>query len=103
MTGFTRFLPQPSTVFRVKLGLATLAAFVALVAAIPAHASTPIPWCGTTSSRVDRLPDATSAYAVHVVYVRPASAPDRFLELAPRFVGDAAAFDAWRRLSLIHI
>ena len=57
----------------------------------------PIPWCGTTSSRVDRLPDATSAYAVHVAYVRPASAPDRFLEFAPRIVGDAAAFDAWWR------
>ena len=83
--------------FHVKLGLATLAAFVALVAAIPAHASTPVPWCGTTSSRVDRLPDATSAYAVHVAYVRPASAPDRFLEFAPRFVGDAAAFDSWWR------
>ena len=37
--------------FGVKLGLATLAAFVALVAAVPAHASTPIPWCGTSSSR----------------------------------------------------
>jgi hypothetical protein len=84
-------------VFRVKLGLATLAAIVALVAAITAHASTPVPWCGTTSSRTDRLPDATSAYAVHVVYVRPASAPDRFLEFAPRIVGDAAAFDAWWR------
>ncbi len=82
---------------RVKLGLATLAAIVALVAAIPAHASAPIPWCGTTSSRVDRLPDATSAYAVHVAYVRPANAPDRFLEFAPRIVGDAAAFDAWWR------
>ncbi len=83
--------------FGVKLGLATLAAFVALVAAVSAHASTPIPWCGTSSSAVDRLPDATSAYAVHVAYVRPASAPDRFLEFAPRIVGDAAAFDAWWR------
>ena len=27
----------------------------------------------------------------------PASAPDRFLEFAPRFVGDATAFDAWWR------
>ena len=38
MSFFTRFLPRPSTVSRVKLGLATLAAFVALVAALPAHA-----------------------------------------------------------------
>ena len=94
---FTRFLPPPSTVFRVKLGLATLAASVALVAAAPAHASTPMPWCGTTSSRVDRLPDATSGLRRPRGYVRPPSAPDRFAEFAPRIVGDAAAFDAWWR------
>jgi len=81
----------------VRLGLATLAAIVALVATTSAYASTPIPWCGTTSSAIDRLPDVTSAYAVHVAYVRPASAPDRFLEIAPRIVGDTAAFDAWWR------
>jgi hypothetical protein len=94
---FTRFLPRPSTVSRVKLGLATLAAFVAAVAALPAHASTPMPWCGTSSSSVDRAPDATSAYAVHVAYVRPPDAPDRFSQFAPRIVGDVAAFDAWWR------
>jgi hypothetical protein len=81
----------------VKLGLATLAAFVALVAASPANASTPIPWCGTSSSGVDLAPDVTAAYAVHVAYVRPPGAPDRFAELAPRIVGDAAAFDTWWR------
>lgn len=81
----------------MKLGLATLAAFVALGAAVPAYASTPMPWCGTSSSGVDRLPDATSAYAVHVAYVRPPGAPDRFAELAPRIVGDVAAFDTWWR------
>ncbi len=81
----------------VKLGLATLAAFVAFGAAAPAHASTPMPWCGTSSSAVDRLPDATAAYAVHVAYVRAPGAPDRFAEFAPRIVGDAAAFDAWWR------
>jgi hypothetical protein len=97
MSPFTRFLPRPGTVSRVKLGLATLATFVALVAALPAHASTPIPWCGTSSSGVDRLPDATSAYAVHVAYVRPPGAADRFSEFAPRIVGDVAAFDTWWR------
>jgi len=84
-------------VFRVRLGFATLAAIVALVAAVSAHASTPIPWCGTTSSAVDRLPDATPAYAVHVAYVRPASVPDRFSAFAPRIAGDTAAFDSWWR------
>jgi hypothetical protein len=83
--------------FGVKLGLATVAAFVALIATVSAHASTPIPWCGTNSSAIDRLPDATSAYAVHVAYVRPASASDRFAALAPRIVGDTAAFDTWWR------
>ena len=82
---------------RVKLGLAIVPAVVALVAAWPAHASTPMPWCGTTSASVDRLPDATAAYAVHVAYVRTPGTPDRFAALAPRLVGDVAAFDAWWR------
>ncbi|NUT55736.1 MAG: hypothetical protein HOQ03_07110 [Thermoleophilia bacterium] len=81
----------------MKLGLATVAATVALGAAAPAHASTPVPWCGTSSSATDRAPDATLAYAIHVLYVRPPGAPDRFGELAPRIVGDVAAFDAWWR------
>ena len=81
---------------RVKLGLATVAVFVALVAATPAHSSTPIPWCGTTSG-VDRHPDATLSHAVHVIYVRPPGSPDRFAEWAPRIAGDAAEIDAWWR------
>ena len=83
--------------FPVKLALATVAAFVALGAAAPAHASTPVPWCGFDSSDVDRLPDATQAFAVHVAYVRAPGAPDRFAEWAPRIVGDVAAIDAWWR------
>ena len=82
---------------RVKVGLATLTAVVALAATAPAHASTPQPWCGTTPSPADRLPDVTRSYAVHVVYVHAAGAPDRFAEWAPRIVGDAAAMDAWWR------
>jgi hypothetical protein len=81
----------------VKHGLATLAALVALVAAPPAHASTPIPWCGTAPTALDRLPDSTPGYAVHVTYVHPAGFPDRFAEWAPRIVGDIAAIDAWWR------
>lgn len=82
---------------RVKFGFATVAAIGALVAASPASASTPVPWCGTSSSASDRLPDVTAAYAVHVAYVRAPGAPDRFAALAPRLVGDVAAFDAWWR------
>lgn len=81
----------------MKLGLATSAAFVALVAAAPAHASTPMPWCGTDPSGADRLPDATQAFAVQVAYVRAPGAPDRFGQWAPRIVGDVAAVDAWWR------
>jgi len=79
---------------RLLAGLATLAA---LGAAAPAHASIPMPWCGTDSSRVDRLPDATLGYAVHVLYVRTPGGVDRFGELAPRIVGDIAAMEAWWR------
>ena len=81
----------------MKLGLATVAAFVALGAAAPAHASTPVPWCGTGTSASDRTPDATLAYSVHVAYVRAPGARDRFAQFAPRIVGDTAAFDAWWR------
>jgi hypothetical protein len=81
----------------VKLGLATVAAFVALVATAPAQASTPQPWCGGPSAATDRLPDATQAFAVHVAYVRPPGEPDHFTEWAPRIVGDVAAIDAWWR------
>lgn len=81
----------------MRLGVATLAVLAALVAAAPAHASTPSPWCGTTPASTDVVPDAAPGFAVHVAYVRPAAAPDRFQELAPRIVGDAAAIDAWWR------
>lgn len=86
-----------STLCSVKRLLAGLAALAALGAVAPAHASTPMPWCGTASSAVDRQPDATPGYAVHVAYVRPPGGPDRFGELAPRIVGDAAAIEAWWR------
>jgi len=81
----------------VKRLLVGLAALAALGATPPAHASTPMPWCGTDSSAVDRLPDATHGYAVHVAYVRPPGGPDHFAELAPRIVGDIAAIEAWWR------
>lgn len=79
----------------MRVGLATLAALVALGAAAPAPASVPMPWCGTASA-VDR-PDVTPGYAFHVLYVQPPGAPDRLGALAPRFVGDAAAIEAWWR------
>jgi hypothetical protein len=81
----------------VKRLLVGLAALAALGAATPAHASIPMPWCGTDSSAVDRLPDATPGFAVHVVYVRAPGAADRFGELAPRIVGDVTAMEAWWR------
>ena len=81
----------------MKRLLVGLAALGALGAAAPAHASIPMPWCGTASSAVDRLPDATPGFAVHVVYVRAPGVADRFAELAPRIVGDVVAMEAWWR------
>lgn len=81
----------------MRLGLATVAAFVALAATAPAHGATPMPWCGATPAATDRLPDATQAYSIHVAYARTPGQPDRFAEWAPRIVGDAAAIDAWWR------
>ena len=81
----------------VKAWSAIAAAAVALVAADEGRASTPSPWCGTTPTASDRLPDATPGYAVHVAYVRSALVPDRFAALAPRIVGDVAAIEAWWR------
>ncbi len=81
----------------MKRLLVGLVAFAALGAAAPAHASTPMPWCGTDSSAVDRLPDVTPGYAVHVAYVRAPGGPDRFGELAPKMVGDAASIEAYWR------
>lgn len=80
----------------MRLGLATLVAFVALGAATPAYASVPMPWCGTATA-VDRLPDVTPGYAVHVLYVRQPGTADRLTSVAPRFVGDAAAIETWWR------
>ena len=56
-----------------------------------------MPWCGIGSSGVDRLPDATAGFAIHVAYVRPPGAADRLADWAPRIVGDVAAIDAWWR------
>jgi hypothetical protein len=84
----------------VKRLLVGLAVVAALGSAPPAQASTPMPWCGSSgigSSQVDRLPDATPGFAVHVAYVRPPGAADRLAEWAPRIVGDIAAIDAWWR------
>lgn len=79
---------------RLLVGLATVAA---LGSAAPAHASTPLPWCGTGASAVDRLPDSTPGFATHVAYVRPPGSADRLADWAPRIVGDVAAIDAWWR------
>ena len=81
----------------MRHGLATLAFLIALVAAAPGHASTPVPWCGTSVANLDRVPDTTPGYAVHVAYVHLAGTPDRFAEWAPRIVGDVTAIDAWWR------
>ena len=81
----------------VKRALGTMAAFVALAATAPAQASVPVPWCGADVSAVDRQPDATLGFSIHVAYVRAPGGADRFAELAPRMAGDAAAIESWWR------
>lgn len=78
---------------RLTLGLVLLA----LAAPARGQASTPLPWCGTDLSAIDRAPDAVPGYAVHVAYVFPPGAPDRFSDWAPRLTGDVAAIEAWWR------
>jgi hypothetical protein len=81
----------------VRRLLVGLVAVAALGSAAPAVASTPMPWCGTGASELDRVPDATPGFAIHVTYVRPPGGADRLAEWAPRIVGDVAAIDAWWR------
>lgn len=76
---------------------AIAAAAVALAAAEESHASIPSPWCGTSPSAVDRQPDVTPGYAIHVAYVRSPEVADRFAAWSPRIVGDVAAIEAWWR------
>jgi hypothetical protein len=85
--------------WQVRRALATVIALVGLAAVQPATATAgpPVPWCGGGASAVDRLPDATPGFAVHVLYVRAPGAPDRFAEWAPRVAGDAAEIEAWWR------
>jgi len=78
---------------RLALGLILLA----VAAPGDAWASTPQPWCGTDVSALDRTPDLSPGFSVHVAYVVAPGTPDRFAEWAPRIVGDIAAIDAWWR------
>lgn len=63
----------------------------------PAHASTPIVWCGPDPAAADRQPDETLGFAYHLIYAYPADGIDRFVQFAPVIAGDAAAIDAWWR------
>ena len=76
---------------------AIAAAAVALAAADESRASTPSPWCGTSVAGVDRLPDVTPGYSVHVAYVRSPLVADRFAAWGPRIVGDVIALESWWR------
>ena len=82
----------------MKRALAIVLAAAGLTAAAPgaATAGVPVPWSGTPTA-VDRLPDATLGYSIHVLYVRPATSVDRFADMAPRLAGDAAEIEAWWR------
>ena len=64
-----------------------------------AHAvAAPLPgvWCGPDESPADR-PDVVAGNQIHVVYVYPAGAPDRFSDIVGQIVRDLAGVDAWWR------
>jgi len=75
-----------------------LLALAAGVAAPSAGATAPFtPWCGSDESAVDRLPDAVSAFEIHVVYAFPSDGTDRFSERASAIATDLASMDLWWR------
>lgn len=80
----------------------TIALLMPAASALPAAARPPVPlraasnaWCGTPTA-IDQ-PDAVSAFLIHVAYVVPADAPDRFAERLTPILDDLAAIDAWWR------
>lgn len=78
---------------------ALLAVFgAALWLASPGHtAGGQVRWCGTDVSASDRLPDAVSAFQVHVIYAFPSDGADRFGERASGIASDLADIDSWWR------
>jgi hypothetical protein len=65
--------------------------------AVSAAAATPVTWCGSGPSPVDRQPsvEVSSPNQIHVVYAVPADATDRFASLASPIATDIAAIDSW--------
>src|SRR5205807_932869 len=65
--------------------------------AVRAAAASPVTWCGSGPSPVDREPsvEVSSPNQVHVVYAVPSDATDRFATLASPIATDISAIDAW--------
>jgi Divergent InlB B-repeat domain len=81
---------------RALVAVAAVAASLWSVAPAPA-AVAPIRWCGGDRAETDRMPDRAGGPQIHVAYVVPADAPDRFAELTSALATDVAAIDAWWR------
>jgi hypothetical protein len=80
----------PRIVAAVLLAAATIASV-----GVRATTAAPPAWCGTPTA-VDQ-PDSASAFQIHVLYVIPSDAPDRFAERLSPILSDLAAIDAWWR------
>src|SRR5256714_13557914 len=65
--------------------------------AVSAAVATPVTWCGSGPSPVDRQPsvEVSSPNQIHVVYAVPSDATDRFASLASPIATDIAAIDSW--------
>src|SRR6185312_5222994 len=79
---------------RMRRGLVLVAAAAALWLAPSALAA---PWCGSGPVETDRLPELVTGQQVHVLYVTPSDAPDRFGTLADGIADDADQIDSWWR------
>jgi hypothetical protein len=82
----------------VRLGVALALAAALLIPSPAVAAAPPTPWCGASAeSAADRLPDAISAFEIHVIYAIPADGTDLFAQRASVIATDAASMDAWWR------
>lgn len=82
----------------MRLAVALALAASLLIPSPAGAVSPPTPWCGANAeSGVDRLPDAISAFEIHVIYAVPADWPDLFALRADEIATDAASIDAWWR------
>lgn len=71
------------------------AALLAALAATVANAADAATWCGTSTTALDRQPDAVSAFQFHVVLAYPADGTDPTAQLASPIASDIETITNW--------